>query len=36
MKMNNIILAPFNGVIKKVYVKAGEMVPKAQLLIELK
>lgn len=36
MKMNNIILAPFNGVIKKVYVKAGESVPKQHLLIELK
>ena len=36
MKMNNIILAPFNGIIKKVYVKAGDMVPKASLLIELK
>jgi biotin carboxyl carrier protein len=36
MKMNNIILAPFNGVVKKVYVKKGDMVPKAHLLIELK
>jgi biotin carboxyl carrier protein len=36
MKMNNIILAPFNGVIKKVNVKKGESVPKAHLLIELK
>ena len=36
MKMNNIILAPSNGIIKKVYVKAGESVPKAHLLIELK
>jgi biotin carboxyl carrier protein len=36
MKMNNIILAPFNGVIKKVNVKTGESVPKAHLLIELK
>ena len=36
MKMNNIILAPFNGIIKKVNVKKGEMVPKAHVLIELK
>jgi acetyl/propionyl-CoA carboxylase alpha subunit len=36
MKMNNIILSPFNAVIKKVNVKAGESVPKAHLLIELK
>ena len=36
MKMNNIILAPFDGVIKKVYVKKGEMVPKSFLLIEMK
>ena len=36
MKMNNIIIAPFNAVIKKVNVKAGESVPKDHLLIELK
>ena len=36
MKMNNIILAPHNGVIKKVNVKNGESVPKSYLLIELK
>ncbi|MEI6900018.1 MAG: acetyl-CoA carboxylase biotin carboxyl carrier protein subunit [Bacteroidota bacterium] len=36
MKMNNIILAPFNGVIKKIYVKNGDMVSKDHLLIELK
>jgi biotin carboxyl carrier protein len=36
MKMNNIILAPGNGVIKKVNVKTGESVPKSHLLIELK
>jgi biotin carboxyl carrier protein len=36
MKMNNIILAPHNGIIKKVNVKPGESVPKAHLLIELK
>jgi biotin carboxyl carrier protein len=36
MKMNNIILAPFSGVIKKVNVKQGELVPKEHLLIEMK
>jgi acetyl/propionyl-CoA carboxylase alpha subunit len=36
MKMNNIILAPFNAVIKNVFVKKGDMVPKAFVLIELK
>jgi len=36
MKMNNIILAPFDGVIKKVHVKPGEVVVKNQLLVEMK
>ena len=36
MKMNNIILAPFNCIIKKIYVKNGEAVPKSHLLLELK
>jgi biotin carboxyl carrier protein len=36
MKMNNIILAPIHGVIKKIYVKVGDMVPKTQMLIEFK
>jgi len=36
MKMNNIITAPINGVIKKIYVKVGDMVPKAQMLVEFK
>jgi biotin carboxyl carrier protein len=36
MKMNNILLSPLNGVVKKVYVKVGEMVPKSQMLVELK
>ena len=36
MKMNNIILSPMNGVIKKVNVKNAESVPKSHLLIELK
>ena len=36
MKMKNIILAPFDGKIKKINVKIGEMVPKNHVLIELK
>ncbi len=36
MKMNNLILAPFNCVLKKVNVKNGESVPKSHLLVELK
>ena len=34
MKMRNEILSPLQGVIKKIYVSEGEMVPKAKLLIE--
>ena len=36
MKMKNIIKAPFDGEIKKIYVKEGVIVPKNQLLVELK
>lgn len=36
MKMNNYILSPRNGVVKKIYVKQGEIVPKAFLLLEFK
>jgi len=36
MKMKNIIKAPFDGVIKKIYVKEGEIVSKNHLLVELK
>jgi biotin carboxyl carrier protein len=36
MKMNNILTAPINGVIKKVNVKVGETVPKTQILVEFK
>ena len=36
MKMDNIITAPITGIIKKIYVKVGDMVPKTQMLIELK
>jgi len=36
MKMNNILLAPINGVIKKINCKAGDSVPKSQILVEFK
>ena len=36
MKMNNVMISPLNGIIKKVHVKAGEIVSKSQVLIELK
>ncbi|MGC8864413.1 MAG: biotin/lipoyl-containing protein [Bacteroidales bacterium] len=36
MKMNNQILAPFDGVVKKVHVKKGDVVKKDQVLIEIK
>ncbi len=34
MKMRNVVYAPQSGKIKKIWVKAGEMVAKNQLLIE--
>jgi biotin carboxyl carrier protein len=36
MKMNNILLSPMSGVIKKINCKAGDSVPKSQILIEFK
>ena len=36
MKMNNLILAPQDGAIKKIHVKAGEVVVKNHLLVEMK
>jgi biotin carboxyl carrier protein len=36
MKMKNIIKAPFDGVIKKIYVEEGKIVAKNELLVELK
>ena len=36
MKMNNILIAPITGVIKKINVKVGETVPKTQILVEFK
>lgn len=36
MKMQNIILSPKNGVVKKIHVKAGDKVANNQLLVEVK
>ncbi len=36
MKMNNNLIAPQNGTVKKIHVKQGEVVVKNQLLVELK
>ncbi|MEI6574641.1 MAG: biotin/lipoyl-containing protein [Bacteroidota bacterium] len=36
MKMNNLILAPFDGTIKDVFVKDGDKVEKNQVLVEMK
>ncbi len=35
MKMKNIIFPPFEGIVKEVYVKPGQLVPKNHVLIEL-
>ena len=34
MKMENTIYAPFDGKIKKVHIKLGEVLPKGSLLVE--
>lgn len=34
MKMRNEILSPLQGIIKKIYVSEGDMVPKDHLMIE--
>ena len=36
MKMENKVLSPIDGVIKKINVSKGEMVPKAHILLEFK
>lgn len=36
MKMQNIIVTPIKGVVKKIHVKEGERVANHQLLIEIK
>lgn len=35
MKMKNIIVAPYTGVVKSVNVQIGDKVPKHQVLVEL-
>jgi len=35
MKMRNKIIMPFDGKIKVVHVKAGEMIPKDFLMVEI-
>ena len=35
MKMRNEVLSPVNGMIRKIHVSEGEMVPKSYLLVEL-
>jgi len=33
MKMKNRVLAPFDGVVKKIYAKEGDIVPKNHLMV---
>lgn len=35
MKMRNEVLSPLDGIIKKIFVSEGEMVPKSHLLVKL-
>ena len=35
MKMRNEVLSPGDGIIKKIHVSEGEMVPKSHLLVEM-
>jgi biotin carboxyl carrier protein len=35
MKMRNEVLAPVAGVVRKIHVSEGEMVPKSHLLLEM-
>ena len=34
MKMDNELLAPVEGIVKKIHVEAGRSIPKRALLIE--
>ena len=36
MKMRNQVRSPVPGVVKKIHIKVGEMVPKGHLLVEIK
>jgi biotin carboxyl carrier protein len=35
MKMKNKILFPSDGVVKKIYIKESEKIPKGKLIMEL-
>jgi len=35
MKMLNKVLMPFDGKIKKIYVEAGQKIPKGHLMVEV-
>ena len=35
MKMRNEVLSPVNGIIRKIHVSEGELVPKSRLLVEI-
>lgn len=35
MKMRNEVLSPIDGLVKRIHVSVGEMVPKSHLLIEM-
>lgn len=34
MKMENLVLSPIHGIVKKIHVREGDMVSKFQLLLE--
>ncbi len=36
MKMHNLVLAPFDGTVEKIYVNEGEKVPKGGLMLYIK
>ncbi len=36
MKMHNVVQMPFDGKIVKINVKAGEVIPKRHLMLEIK
>jgi biotin carboxyl carrier protein len=35
MKMRNEVLSPFAGIVRKIHVSEGDMVPKSHLLVEM-
>ncbi len=35
MKMKNLIIAPFDGIVRKMNVKTGQLVPKNFVLVEM-